>query len=84
MKAKIHIQLFRAKIKMHLNQYVERMKIFMADEKLAGAGMKELRDLKENPASTWNMEREALNKTIKKEVASLVNRIHIVAYREGL
>lgn len=84
MKRNTLLQLFRLKIDMLLTQYAQKMKIFIADEKLAGSDLKGIKAVRDDPESTWNMEKEALNKAIKKEVAGLVNRVHITAYREGL
>lgn len=78
------LQLFRLKIEMLMNQYAEKMKIFIAEEALARSSAAEIRKMKEDPESSWNKEKEALNKEIRRQAASLINRIHIAAYREGL
>lgn len=79
-----YLELFRLKVEAAMSQHADKMKIFIADEKLAGSDLEGIKALREDPESTWNMEKEALNKAIKKEVAGLINRIHITAYREGI
>lgn len=76
--------LFRAKLKMHLSQYAERMKLFLAEERLSGSTLKSIKEMKEDPKSTLNLEREALNKALKKEVAGFMNKVNTRAYEAGL
>lgn len=84
-KSKINdLKVLRVKLATHLSQYVERMKIFMAEEKLAGSNIKEIRKIREDPLSSWNKEKNALKNEIKRSIAGFINKIHAIAYQEGL
>ena len=84
-KPKINeLKVLRVKLANHLSQYVERMKIFMAEEALAGSSVQEIRKIREDPLSSWSKERNALKNEIKRSVAGFINKIHAVAYQEGL
>jgi hypothetical protein len=76
----IQIEIFRLKVRFLMDQYAAKMRIFVAENKAAGMTPEAIRAMRENPLSRWAMEREALNKDIKREVAGLVNRVHIGAY----
>lgn len=69
---------------MLISNYVERMKLFIAEEALAGSGKADIRAMREDPESNWNKEKEGLNKEIKKEVAGVINMIHSSTYLEGV
>jgi hypothetical protein len=76
----VQLEVFRVKVRFLLEQYAAKMKIFIAENKAAGLDEKAIKAIRENPLSRWAMEREALNKAIKREVAGLINRIHIWTY----
>jgi len=74
------LEVFRVKVRFLLEQYAAKMRIFVAENKAAGATPEAIKAMRENPLSRWAMEREALNKAIKREVAGFINRVHIMAY----
>ena len=76
----VQLEVFRIKVRFLLEQYAARMRIFIAENKAAGLAPEAIKAIRENPLSRWAMEREALNKAIKREVAGLINRIHIAVY----
>jgi hypothetical protein len=76
----IQLEVFRVKVRFLMEQYAAKMKIFVVENKAAGSTPGAIRVMRENPLSRWAMEREALNKAIKREVAGLINRVHIAAY----
>ena len=76
----VQLEIFRIKVRFLLEQYAARMRIFVAENKAVGMTPEAIKTMRENPLSRWAMEREALNKAIKREVAGLVNRVHIAAY----
>ena len=78
------MKLLRVKLATHLNHYAERMKIYMAEEMLAGSSIQEIRKIREDPFSSWTKERKALNKQIKRSAAGFINKIHSIAYQKGL
>jgi len=69
---------------MLMHQYVEQMKIFVIEERLAKTSTEEIRKMREDPESSWNKRGEELNKDLKREAAGLINRIHIESYRRGM
>ena len=69
---------------MLMQQYVEQMKIFVIEERLAKTSAGEIRKMVEDPESSWNRRGEELNKDLKREAAGLINRIHIETYRKGM
>ncbi len=84
-KPKINdLKVLRVKLATHLSQYVERMKIYMAEETLAGSSIQELRKIREDPLSSWSKERQALKNQIKRSAAGFINKIHAIAYQEEL
>jgi DNA gyrase/topoisomerase IV subunit A len=76
----VQLEIFRIKVRFLLEQYAAKMHIFVAENKAADMSIEAIKIIRENPLSRWAMEREALNKAIKREVAGLINRIHIAAY----
>jgi len=76
----IQLEVFRVKVRFLMEQYAAKMKIFVAENKAAGMTPEAIKVMRENPLSRWAMEREALNKAIKREVAGFINRVHIMAY----
>jgi hypothetical protein len=76
----VQLEVFRIKVRFLLEQYAAKMKIFIAENKAAGLASEAIKAIRENPLSRWAMEREALNKALKREVAGLINRIHIATY----
>ncbi len=76
--------LFRTKLEMHLRHYAERMKLFIAEERLSGSTVKSIKEMRDDPKSTLSLEREALNKSLKKEVAGFMNKTYTKAYEAGL
>jgi len=78
------LELFRAKVKMLMTHYADRMKMFVMEEKLTGASVADTKAIRDDPESSWNKEKEALNKNIKREASSLINRINIEVMRKGL
>jgi hypothetical protein len=84
-KKNLQLEVFRVKVRFLMEQYAAKMRIFVAENKAAGMTPEAIKAMRENPLSRWAMEREALNKAIKREVAGLINRVHIAAYtREAL
>ena len=79
-KKNLQLEVFRVKVRFLMEQYAEKMRIFVAENKAAGMTAEAIKAMRENPLSRWAMEREALNKAIKREVAGLINRVHIAAY----
>ncbi len=41
--------LFRTKLEMHLRHYAERMKLFLAEERLSGSTVKSIKEMREDP-----------------------------------
>jgi hypothetical protein len=78
------LQVFSQSAKLLLETYAKEMRIFVADESLAGSDPAEIRKMRADPESSWNMAKAALLKDLKREAVGLVNRIHIKAYTEGL
>jgi len=78
------LKVLRVKLATHFSQYVEKMKIYMAEEKLAGSSIQEIRKIREDPLSSWSKERQALKNDIKRSVAGFINKIHAIAYQEDL
>lgn len=76
----LQLEVFRIKVRFLLEQYTAKMRIFVAENKAAGATQGAIKAMRENPMSRWAMEREALNKAIKREVAGFINRVHIAVY----
>lgn len=83
-KANKQLQLFRKKIKFLLSTYSQRMELFIEEEVLAGEHASDIKQVREDPKSTWNIEKGNLNKDIKREVAGLINRIHSEIYTGGI
>jgi len=79
-KKNLQLEVFRVKIRFLMEQYAAKMRIFVAENKAAGMVPEAIKAMRENPLSRWAMEREALNKAVKREVAGLINRVHIAAY----
>jgi len=79
-----YLQIFRLKIEALLNQYADKIKILIADNKLIGLSMSSIKEMKEREDSRWNLELKALNRAIKEEVGKLINKIHIEGYLKGL
>ncbi len=75
-----HLELFRLKLALIIEQWADKMKLFVAENRLMGNELEALRKMKNDQEGTWSLEREALNKAIKLEVAGLINRIHQAAY----
>lgn len=67
-----------------MEQHAERMKLFIAEEKVQGSTATDIKKIRDDPESTWNAEKEKLKKFIKTEAAGLINRLHIKAYTAGL
>ena len=78
------LAVFRVKGTFLLSQYGDKMKIFIAENSALGLNAPALRKMRQNPLSRWAMEREALIKAVKREVAGLVNKIHLTAYTQEL
>ena len=74
-----HLEFFRVKLALIINQWADRMKLFIAENRLMGNELEALQKMRKNPEGTWSFEREALNKAIKLEVAGLINRVHQAA-----
>jgi len=79
-KKNLQLEVFRVKVRFLMEQYAAKMRIFVAENKAAGMTPEAIKAMRENPLSRWAMEREALNKAVKREVAGLINRVHIAAY----
>ena len=79
-KKNVQLEVFRVKVRFLMEQYAAKMRIFVVENKAVGMTPKAIKAMRENPLSRWAMEREALNKAIKREVAGLINRVHIAAY----
>lgn len=78
------LEVFRTKVRFLLNQYAEKMKIFVTENKTMGMTSDGIRKMRLDPKSKWAQERETLIKNVKREVAGLINVIHITAYTKGL
>jgi len=83
-KKNVQLEVFRVKVRFLMEQYAAKMRIFVAENKAAGMAPEAIKAMRENPLSRWAMEREALNKAIKREVAGLINRVHIAAYTQEM
>ncbi len=79
-----YLQIFRLKIELLLNQYADKIKILIAENKMIGLDLSSIKEMKEREDSRWNLELKALNRAIKSEVGKLVNKIHIDGYLKGL
>lgn len=84
MKQNAALGLFRAKTGLILEQWADRMKVFIVENQVAGLSKEALQEMRSNPSSRWALEREALRKALKREVSGLVNRVHTQAYLEEL
>lgn len=79
------LAVFRVKVAQELENYANRMKVFVVENVAIGMSLESVRAIISNPLSRWAMERETLIKHVKREAADLVNRVHIAAYtRRGL
>lgn len=78
------LQIFRLKIELLLNQYSDKIKIMIAENKMIGLDLSSIKEMKEREDSRWNLELKALNRAIKSETGKLVNKIHIDGYLKGL
>lgn len=78
------LQIFRLKIELLLNQYADKIKILIAENKMIGLDLSSIKEMKEREDSRWNLELKALNRAIKSEAGKLVNKIHIDGYLKGL
>jgi len=78
------LKVLRVKMATQMSHYVERMKIFMAEETLAGSSIQEIRKIRDDPLSSWSKERNALKNEIKRDIAGFINKIHSIVYQEGL
>ncbi len=74
------LAVFRVKVGTRLEEYADRMKIFVAENAALGMKPEGIKAIRENPLSRWAWERERLIKDVKREVAGLINRVHIAAY----
>jgi len=84
MKKNDHLELFRAKVGILLTQYAERLKIYVAENKLMGLDAKALKEQRGRPLSRWAMNKEQLNRAIKREVAGLINKLFLTAYLQEI
>jgi len=75
-----HLELFRVKVEMSINQWVEKMKVWVAENRVMGMTMEGIKKIKETEGSVWMAEKEALNKAIKLEAGGLINRIYQSSY----
>ncbi len=79
------LAVFRVKVTDILGNYADRMKIFVTENVAMGIPVESVRAIIKDPLSKWAMERETMIKHIKREVAGLVNRVHIAGYlKEGV
>jgi len=78
------LEIFRLKSRLAMEQYVDKMKLFIAEERTLGSTSQDIKKIRADPESTWNMEKNALRNILKREAAGLINRIHIRAYTAGL
>lgn len=74
------LAVFRVKADLALETYAKRLKVFVAENLAMGMTKEAVKGLVSDPDSRWAMEREKLIKDIKREVAGLINRVHIAAY----
>jgi hypothetical protein len=74
------LEVFRLKARFLLEQHAQRMRIFVVENKAIGLTPEAIRALRLDPKSKWAQEREALIKAMKREVAGLINRVHLAAY----
>lgn len=79
-----HLELFRVKVAMLMEQYAQRVRVFVAENRLMGATPEALKAQKESELSRWKFNRDGLKKEIKREVAGLVNKIFLTSYLDGL
>ena len=78
------LEVFRTKVRFLLEQYAQKMRIFVAENKTMGMTPEAIRKVRLDPKSKWAQERETLVKNIKREASGLINVIHITAYTKGL
>ena len=74
------LAVFRVKAADIIQNYADRMKIFVVENTAIGMSAAAIKAMKENPLSRWAMERETMIKLVKREVAGLINRVHIASY----
>lgn len=74
------LELFRLKVRMTIEQWAEKMKVFLAENKAMGMELEGIKKMKESEKSVWAAEKEALNKAIKLEAGGLINRIYQASY----
>jgi hypothetical protein len=78
------LAVFRVKVAFLLLQFGDKMKIFIAENAALGLDVPAIRKMRRDPLSRWAMERETVIKAVKREVAGLVNKIHLTAYTQEL
>lgn len=74
------LAVFRVKCAKELENYADRMKIFIVENVAIGMSIEAVRAIIRDPLSRWAMERETMIKHVKREAAGLINRIHIAGY----
>lgn len=83
-RVKNQIDLFRVNIALLMRHHTDLLKIYIMHEKLSGASLKNIRETRKDPLSSWSKQKNGLNNAIKREVAGLINEIHQIAYLEPL
>jgi len=78
------LEVFRTKVRLLLDQYADKMRLFVAENRALGMTSEGIRKIRLDPKSKWAQEREKLIKNIKREAAGLINVIHLTAYKKGL
>jgi hypothetical protein len=69
---------------MLMEQHGQRLRVFVAENKLTGLSLQALKEQKDAELSRWTFNRDKLKKEIKREVAGLVNKIFLATYHQGI
>ena len=75
-----NLALFRKKTALLISQWAENMIVLIAELKALGTSDKQIAEMMMDSTSTIGLERKALGRRLKSEVARLVNRLHIEGY----
>ena len=79
-----NIAIFRKKVELLISQFGDNIALIIVSLKANGTTDKKIREMIDDKSSLIGIQKTALNRKIKSEVARLVNRLHIQGYLEKL
>ena len=79
-----NIAIFRKKVELLISQFGDNVALIIVSLKANGTTDKKIREMIDDKSSLIGIQKTALNRKIKSEVARLVNRLHIQGYLEKL